>query len=154
MKSKNLVCLSLAAALAACASKPGLPGEGEMVDHSEHGSGHSGHDMAPTSEEAAEKQSHTEKLVERFDARGCGEAEVLATMRKTEPDGSATILRAYQAPTKCVTELNAAVETLGFSESKPGLFGSASAGGTTERILIEVADDGDGAVIEWEMDQK
>jgi len=150
---KNFVWVGLAVSLAACSTEPGASGEGDMADHSMHGADHSGHNMAPTAEEAAEKQGHTEKLVKRFDAKGCGEAEVLATMRKTEPDGSATVLRAYEAPAECVTELNAAFETQGFNELKPGLFADGLDLDKTERVLIEVAEDGDGAVVEWEVDQ-
>lgn len=91
-------------------------------------------------------------LVDRFDARECLEADVLAMMRKTEPDGAVMIVRAYEAPIACAEDLGKAFDTLGFTEEEPGIFSGQSADGTRDRVLIEPSEDGRRAGIEWEMD--
>jgi len=153
LKTSLFLCAGLAAAMAACSAAPETSGDAEMAAKMDgQGVDHSGHHMMVSEEEAAKKQSISDSLADRFDAKQCGEAEALATMRKTEPDGSKTVLRAFQAPTTCVEELNAAFETLGFTQAEPGLYASGSTEGTTERLLIEMAEDGSGAVVEWEIE--
>ena len=155
MKSEICLSLSLALTLAACASEPGVSDDGAMTDHAEHQSAdHSGHDMSVSKEEAAKKQSISDSLADRFDAEQCADAEALATMRKTEPDGRATVLRAFQAPKACVEELNAAFDTLGFTQTEPGIYAGGSTEGTTERLLIEMAKDGSGTLVEWEIEKR
>jgi len=147
MKTEICLSLGLALTLAACASEPAASDGSEMTDHS-------GHHMMVSEEEAAKKQSISDSLADRFDAKQCAEAEALATMRKTEPDGRETVLRAFQAPNACVEELNAAFDTVGFTQTEPGIYAGGSTEGTTERLLIETAEDGSGAVVEWEVETK
>lgn len=93
------------------------------------------------------------QLVDRFEAKACLKASPVASMRKTSPEG-VFVVRAYSAKPDCLEELYAAFDTLGFAEKEPGLYHGASADGTTERVSVQLADDGSGGGIEWEIDQK
>lgn len=106
---------------------------------------------APQTPRVADKMENVTRLVDRFSADACLEANPVATMRRTGPAGK-TVLRAYAAPIACADEISAALETRGFSETAPGIFAYSSAGETNERVSIERAEDGSGAGIEWEVE--
>lgn len=150
------------AALAACspASEPSSE-VSEIADDgaqmaSREGEGHEGHNMMKmevSEREARDKEEAAALLVERFDAQSCVRADMLGTVRKSEPDGAQTILRAFSAPVACAEEVSAAFEAKRFAQTEPGIH-SASSGDTKERVLIDRAEDGSGSIIEWEVDQK
>ena len=147
MKIVQLAAACGLAVVAACS--PQSTAEGSTKDSQEPFT------MTPPPEVAESgAQQLVAMLVDRFDAMPCLEASPVAMMRKTEPDGAVSIVRAYSAPMACVDELLVGFETLGFEEREPGLYHGSSADGTTERVSVELTEDGTGAGIEWEIDQK
>ncbi|MDJ0977505.1 MAG: hypothetical protein QNI87_03135 [Erythrobacter sp.] len=146
------------AVLAACAPEPDAPGEAPEPDvpgdaQASKASAHEGHRMPEVSErEARDKKEAAEMLVARFDAEECQRIDLIGRVRRTDADGGRRVLHAYGASAACAKELTATVTALGFDETGPGLFAGGPFDGAMERVLIEIADDGSGAMIEWEVD--
>ncbi|MEM6857844.1 MAG: hypothetical protein AAF559_08225 [Pseudomonadota bacterium] len=158
MKTQFVTALTLAAsfaaALAGCSDTAEKPETSEETGASMEMDPHAGHKMAISDEEAAKKKAVLQVLIDRFDVKGCDGADVVGTMRRTEPSGAEMVVRAYQTSVSCSDEVKAALKSSGFSESEPGLYASEAVDGTSERVLIRVAEDGSAAGIEWEINQK
>jgi len=147
MKISTLLLVGVAGALAGCSAQTEAPEGGEETGSPSEMDAHAGHRMKISEEEAAKKKEIVQVLVDRFDAQGCTEADVIGTMRRTEASGAESFLRAYQASVSCSDEVKAALTSSGFVETEPGLYASAAEDGTTERVLIRVADDSSAAGI-------
>ncbi|MBD2841941.1 hypothetical protein [Erythrobacter rubeus] len=143
----TLVCASLAA----CSAQPEPSGQSdasaEMVSHE-------GHHMGPSEEAAREKRQMVAEFVDRFEAQQCEDSELIGTMRRREADGSGLYIRAYQSPVGCAEDMPAVLKSLGFSQTEDGRFVSEDGEGSSEAVLIRIADDGSAAGIEWEVDQQ
>lgn len=107
--------------------------------------------MEVSEEEARDKREAADLLVARFEAQACQKVDLLGTVRRTSPDGGERLLRAYSATSECAAELNAAFETLEFSEVEPNVFEGASPDGSADRVFIETPEEGVGAIVEWEV---
>ncbi|MEO0591709.1 MAG: hypothetical protein AAFZ11_14290 [Pseudomonadota bacterium] len=154
MKTSAILLAGIAGALAGCSAQTEAPEVGEETGAPSEMDAHAGHRMKISDQEAAKKKEIVQVLVDRFDAQGCTGADVIGTMRRTEASGAVSFLRAYQASVSCSDEVKAALISSDFAQTEPGLYASAAEDGTTERVLIRVADDGSAAGIEWEIDQK
>lgn len=153
MSSKTCFSIVLCAAcalVAACSPEP------EAADAmSGVGMAHEGHHkMELTETEKREKSQAARLLIERFGVKACDEADMVGRVRKTEPDGTQTIALGFSATAACADEVQAAIDTLGFSESEPGVFASEENGRTSDRVFIQRSDDGASAMVEWEAVQK
>ncbi|MEM1195912.1 MAG: hypothetical protein AAGH57_07385 [Pseudomonadota bacterium] len=148
MKSRVLVSFGVTIALAACSAEPDAASDAEEPDASLH----NGHQMMEVSEEEArDKHEAADLLVARFDAPACQKVDLLGTVRRTSPDGGERLLRAYGATSECAAALDASVKTLEFNEVEPNIFAGAAPDGSADRVFIEVAEEGSGAIVEWEV---
>lgn len=136
--------------LAGCASEPDTAA---MMDAGDDA--HEGHHMVEVSErEARDKEAAAKDLKARFAVESCDNADLIGTVRRTQAEGGGTLLRAFQASAACGEALTAAVGTLGFETTEPKVFAAGDAEDEAERILIDVAQDGSGTIIEWETNLK
>ena len=145
MKSKTFVFFGACAALTSCSAEP----EVSQDDHS--AMGHEGHHMVEVSErEERDKEEAASLFIARFEVEQCGGVDMLGRVRKTEADGTQTILRAFAASNDCADEVKAVVEGLDFSETEPGVYASTESDEGRDRVFIQREEDGSGAVVEWE----
>lgn len=100
--------------------------------------------------EARDKQEAMSLFVERFELEACGDVDMLGRVRKTEADGTETILRAFASSNACADEVQARVQALEFAESEPGIYALTADDGGSDRVFIQREEDGSGAVVEWE----
>ncbi len=154
MRTPITFLLGACAALAAC-SGDALP-SGEPAEAAAPGAAdpHKGHHMGPSAEAAKEKREFVEVFVEHFGAQTCDDSELIGTMRRTEADGAGEYTRAYQSSAACADDLKGILETRGFAQPEDGVFLSETRDGTTEKVVIRLADEGSRAGIEWEVVQK
>lgn len=151
MKKTAILLIGLSTVLAACASEPDTTEKARETNDKSH----EGHQMGPLSDKAIkDKKEAADLLVERFAVEACAKADLIGSLRRTEPDGGGSMMRAYQVPVACAEETIASVKQLGFEEGEPGTFAGASSDGSAEGIKIQVLEDGVSATIEWELDQK
>jgi hypothetical protein len=136
--------------LAACSQETdtGADNGAAMADHTEH------HMVKISEREAADKAEAAKMLVERFDAGACTKADLVGTMRRTEPSGREQIVRGFSASVSCAEELTASVKRLGFGSDKSGVFASGPTAEVKEQVFIEIAEDSSGAMVEWEVDRR
>jgi hypothetical protein len=156
----------IALALAACSGQPEAQGpeaaeadggmvEGGMADGGmAMGDGQAMMDMGPSEAAMKKKREAADMLVARFDSETCRKVDMLGRVRKTEPDGSKTVLHAFAAPNACADSIQAAVANLGFAETEPGIFALGADDGSAERVFVQFEEDGSGAVVEWEVSGK
>ncbi len=158
---RNFVTLgSIALALAACSAEPeaadkdaGMAGGGSDTAMA-MGEGQPMMNMGPSEGAMKKKREAADKLVARFESEACRKVDMLGRVRKTEPDGSQTVLEAFAAPNACADSIKAAVANLGFAETEPGIFALGGDDGSGERVFVQFEEDGSGAVVEWEVSTK
>ena len=151
MRSKICFSLVLSAVLAACSAEPEAP-EAAMTGE---GMAHEGHHKMELSErEVRDKDEAATMLAERFGVETCGEADMMGRVKRTDAQGTQTVVLGFSATSECADEVQAAVGTLGFTETEPGVYASATTGEVSDRVFIQRGEDGASAVVEWEAVQK
>nr|WP_298927608.1 hypothetical protein [uncultured Erythrobacter sp.] len=148
MKHSIFIAVVATALLTACSAETGTN------DSSSSDDPHAGHHMGPSKEAAREKAEFVEVFVDHFDAQECKSSELIGTMQRKEPDGSGLYIRSYQTSPSCVDDLKTVFETRGFDEFEAGRYISETDDGTTERVVIRMADDGSRAGVEWEVEKE
>lgn len=154
MRSKtcfSIVLCAACAALAACSAEPETPD----TALSGVGMAHEGqHKMELSDREVRDKNEAAAMLAERFAVKACGEADMMGRVKKTDAQGTKTVVLGFSASAECADEVQAAVGTLGFTETEPGVYADASSGEVSDRVFIQRGEDGSSAVVEWEAVQK
>lgn len=151
MRSKICFSIALCAALAACSEQPENPDAamgGEGMAHEGH------HKMELSEREVRDKQAAATLLAERFGVESCGEVDMMGRVKKTDAEGTQTVLLGFSATAECADEVQAAVSDLGFTETEAGVFVSSTTGEVSDRIFVQRGDEGKSAVVEWEAVQK
>ena len=151
MRSKICISIALYAALAACSAQPETPDAGMSGE----GMAHEGHHKMELSErEVRDKQEAATLLAERFGVESCGEVDMMGRVKRTDAEGTQTVVVGFSATAECADEVQAAAGDLGFTETETGVFASSISGEASDRIFIQRGDDGESAVVEWEAVQK